>query len=59
MKHTQEEIINALQILQDTCSENEVCKTCPLRSTKYGCNLTKGAPTLWKIKNNELWRAFE
>lgn len=61
MKHTQEEIINALQIIQDICIEMSPrpCENCPL--AKNGeCVLQECSPDEWKIKPTlSIWRAFE
>lgn len=60
MKHTQEEIINALQVIKDVCNKNEKCVMCPLRSRGVGCTLMNTFPNQWEIKNNETnWRAFK
>lgn len=63
MKHTQEEIINALQVIQDTCKdmneERNPCKNCPL-SINGDCVLQEQPPEDWKINSSlPIWKAFE
>lgn len=60
MKHTPEEIIHALQVIQDTCKENpsSSCEHCPL--SKNGiCVLEEQIPEDWNIKPSpSIWKAF-
>lgn len=62
MKHSQEEIINALKVIQDTCSETHEpnpCDKCPL-SKNGTCILQEQEPVAWKIRTSEpIWKAFE
>ena len=62
MKHTQEEIVNALQVIKDTCKERyegNPCGNCPL-SKNGDCVLQNQPPEDWKIKPSApIWRAFE
>lgn len=62
MKHSKEEIINALNVLQDTCKEAPImnpCEHCPL-SKNGECVLQERAPDDWKIKASApVWKAFE
>lgn len=62
MEHSQEEIIRALGIIKDTCSERQwinACKTCPL-SKEGECALSRQSPEEWKIKTYpSVWKAFE
>lgn len=61
MKHTKEEILNALQIIKDEC-EGTNCKDCPFCGCAYVCMFkTDEIPEDWRIKNKEdsVWRAFE
>ena len=62
MKHSQEEIINALKVIQDTCNEMpEIypCEHCPL-SKNGACVLLEQTPDEWNIKPNpSVWKAFE
>ena len=64
MKHTKEEILNALQIIKDECTDVS-CNDCPFGvriKNSYGCMFnTDEAPEYWRIKSEKepLWRAFE
>lgn len=64
MKHTKEEILNALQIIKDECTD-VACKECPfgvLNKNSYGCIFkTDEMPEEWRIKREKesVWRAFE
>lgn len=58
---TQEEITNALKIIQDTCKAQGVnpCYNCPL-SKDGDCVLQDKAPEDWKINTSPpVWKAFE
>lgn len=62
MKHTQEEIILALKVIQNTCNEApefNPCEHCPL--SKNGvCVLQEQPPSDWDIKPSpSIWKAFE
>jgi hypothetical protein len=59
MKHTKEEILNALRIIKDEC-RGTVCKYCPFSDDTLKC-LVREHPYEWDIKEEkeELWRAFE
>ena len=60
MKHTKEEILNALRVIKETCqeydSENE--RECPF----YGgrCGVTCTQPELWHINDESLepWKGL-
>lgn len=62
MKHSQEEIINALKVIKDTCEEMPElypCENCPL-SKNGDCILQNQPPQDWKIKpSTPVWKAFE
>ena len=62
MKHTQEEIINALKVIKDTCEEQQEfdpCKRCPL-SKNGACILQEQPPQEWKIRTSPPeWKAFD
>ena len=62
MKHTQEEIINALKVIQDVCKEapdSHPCEHCPLSKNGY-CVLQEKSPESWKLRTNPpVWTAFE
>lgn len=62
MKHTKEEIVNALKVIKDTCRDNTSCATCPFWNageTKR-CMIKDDVET-WEIADPEpkLWRAFK
>lgn len=66
MKHTKEEILKALHVIQDTCyesyqEENGVCSCyeCPFSDCDGHCILVEDSPMAWDIKEDEPWRAFE
>ena len=66
MKHTKEEIVAALQVIKDECSnygtQNECCQ-CPFHHLGEGCMLQRAKyPQYWNIVHVEpekTWRAFE
>jgi hypothetical protein len=62
MKHTKEEIVNALKVIKEECCGTP-CDTCPFYSDKKGrCEIRSGnAPTNWEINKPEpeTWRAFK
>lgn len=61
MEHTQEEILNALHVIKDTCHEMRVrdCITCPFGDNEGHCLIIERIPDCWDIKNDEPWKAFE
>ncbi len=64
MKHTKEEILNALQIIKDECKENGICRMCPFgdNGIQHGtyCRLKQSNPADWIIQEEKnLWRALE
>ena len=66
MKHTKEEILNALHVIKDTCYESyEVvdgvssCYKCPFSDCDGHCTFNEQFPLAWDIKEEETWRAFE
>lgn len=58
MKHTKEEILNALHIIKDTCSEFD-CVLCPFRSIDTSCIIQDEPPKDWDINDNDTWRALK
>lgn len=61
MKHTKEEITNALKIIKEECNGSDCCN-CPFGDTYGTCMLAlKGNPENWKIVDPEpkIWRAFK
>ena len=63
MKHTKEEILNALHVIKDTCQEStdtyEDCLLCPFNDGDGHCVLAEQSPLSWDIVEKETWRAFE
>lgn len=61
MKHTKEEILKALHVIKDTCSNitDIHCGLCPFSDGDGHCIVTGQAPSAWNIKSDEPWRAFE
>lgn len=66
MKHTKQEILNALHVIKDTCYESyEVvdgvssCYKCPFCDFDGYCTFNEQFPLSWDIKDDEPWRAFE
>lgn len=60
MKHTKEEIINALKVIQEECeSNNRSCGDCPFYGS--GCEVTNEIPSAWRIAcpEPERWRALK
>ena len=60
MKHTKQEILNALQIIKDECTCAE-CYNCPFRYNGEECAIKDYPPVDWQIKKEKesVWRAFE
>ena len=67
MKHTQEEIINALKIIKDECHTyfkhipgiGKDCTDCPFSRNNRGCGIVETLPTTWDIKPIKgAWKAF-
>lgn len=63
MKHTKEEILNALQIIKDECEVSAGCRKCPLGDNDVllgtFCRLKRSNPVDWIIKEEEtVWRAL-
>lgn len=64
MKHTKEEIINALKIIKDVCADHEYCKYCPFGDDGDACKLvdTESIPSELEIAElppPETWRALK
>ena len=58
-KHTQEEIINALKVIQGTCKTHPACNICPL-SIDNVCVFQDQAPEDWEINTSPpVWKAFK
>ena len=63
MKHSKEEIINALKIIKDECASYEdYCYKCPFYNEQYDCcEITDGGgfPSDWIINDTtERWNAL-
>lgn len=61
MKHTKEEIINALKVIKDECAENKTCLVCPFGDSNCKCKLVD-TPCDWEIAElppPETWRALK
>lgn len=60
MKHTREEILDALKVIMETCEEFDKCKRCPLYSTDSEmCGIQNMDPENWELSTGEtFWRAF-
>lgn len=64
MKHTKEEIVNALNVIKEECaSQNGVsCNPCPFFINGKGCSIGSKVPQNWDIVDIEpekTWRAFK
>lgn len=61
MKHTKEEILNALHVIKDICQDESMdCDKCPFGSEESLCLIKSCIPFHWGIKKSEEpWRAFE
>jgi hypothetical protein len=58
---TQEEITNALTVIQNTCKAQGAnpCSNCPLSKNDY-CVIQEEAPEEWKISTKPpVWKAFD
>jgi hypothetical protein len=59
MKHSREEIIKALKIIQETCIEHQ-CEDCPFGNDNAQCTLRDFIPVDYHINEEEpVWRAFQ
>lgn len=59
MKHSEEEIINALAIIQDTCEEHD-CSKCPFGTNDAICLIKRDSPIEWLLNApvNCTWKAI-
>ena len=60
MKHTKEEILNALHVIKDECGEYERCdERCPFNANDE-CLVNINAPNYWKINDDgvEVWKGL-
>ena len=60
MKHSQEEIVNALKVIKETCEDAKECADFPIYREDLGyCNFKYNDPQDWKINfPYKVWRAF-
>lgn len=59
MKHTREEIIQALTVIKDECNEAKNCCYCPFGRECGMCNIRNDSPYEWKFNEEEpVYRAF-
>ncbi len=62
MKYSQEEIIHALEVIQETCNERDCCQYCPFWQDDISgsCRIRGARPEYWDInKEQSVWRAFK
>lgn len=61
MKHKREEILKALQVIKDTCSDETIdCDNCPFGNDGSLCKLKHRIPAYWELKKeDDVWRAFK
>ena len=62
MKHTNEEIINALKVIKDECLslEKKSCYGCCFYNDKKRCLINNNSPSYWNInEKEEVWRALK
>lgn len=62
MKYTQDEILKALNIIKEICSNADDCTKCPFREKQNTdlCYITAKIPINWEIRSLEnKWRAFD
>ena len=58
MKHTKEEIINALKVIKEECA-GQVCEKCPFGGDGGKCKLVNDSPDNWAIDEGDgIWRAL-
>ena len=60
MKHSQEKIISALNVIKDVCKEQERCQNCPFGTEAIQCKIKFSSdPRDWDIAEPIInWRAF-
>lgn len=62
MKHTKEEIINALKVIKDECNQTSECDDCPFADKNNNCAFSTEVPPDWEIAElppPEKWRALK
>ena len=59
MKYTKEQILSALHLIKDLCSENDECFTCPFSKEGHGCFIDIKMPCEWELIDEENWKVFK
>lgn len=59
MKYKKEEILNAVHVIKDTCSENNEYFTCPFSKEGHGCLIDTTIPSDWELVDEENWKVFK
>lgn len=63
MKHSKEEILQSLNVIQDECDyifENDLdCYSCPFGIDGFCYINSEKSPHSWNIKSTTEWKAFE
>lgn len=58
MKHSEKEIIDALNVIKDTCVESNCPRNCPF-SISDECVIQGLQPALWEIEEVNIFKAFK
>lgn len=60
MKHTEEEILNALKVIKEVCEGYDPCPNCPLYATEANCcGIQYRYAEDWELNDGtRMWRAF-
>ena len=59
MKYTQEEIINALKIIKETCASQDECNHCPFANKFHDCRVSEYQPSEWQLNDESTeWKAL-
>ena len=59
MRHTNEEIYNALTVLKELCEDHRHCEGCPLEHDDGDCAVSGiNNPCAWNINSPNEWKAF-
>lgn len=64
MTHTKDEILNALDIIKDTCDDffatkGKGCFDCPFGDDMGHCSINEQTPFSWELSPYKIWRAIE
>lgn len=46
-KHSYASINTAIEVIRETCQDNNSCSTCPLYNQHYGCKMSEEQPSEW------------